>query len=183
MILILSASTLCGVTNTTREKEDWYFSTSAGIHNYFARNFNSYKEPGFGLSIDLLRYYYPVNSRLLIGGGIQLSFVIAEETVEDYTFLYSVYPSFSFQYYLNSIGDGFFFRGDVGFSRSTYEDEESSMMDVKYNDFGFGTMAAFGYAVVLPGRKTSLQFYLYYQCHLFNGIAFSFGGLSTGLLF
>lgn len=142
------------------EREDWYFSFAFGLADHkHSGEFNDFFEtaddfPGvdrYEFAMDILGFHWPVE-----GQNTTVGFVInsSSDTLTDdfdndlslYTYLYGVSGH---HYFGNEIGDGFFVRGDVGFSRAVLSIDGFG----DSSESGTGFLLGGGFALPVSGQS------------------------------
>ncbi|MDH5394079.1 MAG: hypothetical protein OEY11_12895 [Gammaproteobacteria bacterium] len=166
--ILVSLLTLLLSTNLAAEPEDWYFNASIGVAD--KQNPDSVEqaivaeEDYYGVSrvtvaIDV-GFYWPVfNTSMLLGVVKNISSDsvrsvsgsgIISHTI-DYNGLSAIY------FFRETIGDGFFIRGDAGSAAAEYQFYEIFRVG---DGSGSSRLIGVGYSKALYGNKTRLIFSL-----------------------
>ncbi|MBC8210614.1 MAG: hypothetical protein H8E21_06055 [Gammaproteobacteria bacterium] len=159
------------VTSTTQvlgSDEDWYSYWSVGISDNtypsgLQSTFDLAEEIGFDrieLSIDAFGFYWPIGKDETINGFVvsgtndTISFNGSEFSLKTYLYSYSV-----MHYFGQEPGDGFYLRGDVGFTRGVATTVTSSGTSSSTSDWGNGFLLGVGYGIpVSSGSRVILGF-------------------------
>jgi len=157
--------------STSRKLESWYTSWMTGMMTTpHVDSFASVEKNAPAMNMEGIRIHFPLNKHWLLGFGSSLSMMLTTEPGMYYQteILYMFYlHTISIHFFPSQIGDGFFFRGDLGLTQTTIsfsgESETSNM--------ALGFLIGAGYAQPLSD-ETSLLFQLSYK---YRTMSFTYG--------
>ena len=158
-----------------RKLESWYHMFTLGIVANSEIDGISF-EPDVSVSLDFLRFYFPMSKNLIFGVGINGT---GHKNVDSETQLNLYLYSASLQYYFKSIGDGFFLRADVGASKGAIANDDGTLEAA--SEWGFGFLVGVGYAFPIS-RETSILFYGTYRSLDIEGIKYNDISFQAGWL-
>ena len=134
--------------------ESWYSYWAIGLasHNYSddMENMIDAAEsiPGVERSqgaIDMFGFYWPINNHSIGGFVISGSFDRLQDNFDDYFQINQyLYGASGMHFFGEEIGDGFFLRGDIGFSKSSFQ---SNFLADDESDYGSGYLLGVGYGI------------------------------------
>lgn len=134
--------------------ESWYSYWAIGLasHNYSddMENMIDTAEsiPGVERSqgaIDMFGFYWPINNHSIGGFVISGSFDRLQDNFDDYFQINQyLYGASGMHFFGEEIGDGFFLRGDIGFSKSSFQ---SNFLADDESDYGSGYLLGVGYGI------------------------------------
>ena len=169
MLLLLAGSLLAqedgdGKRGPRRKLESWYHSLTFGITPHTEIE-GTKIESDVAVALDILRFYWRTSRHMIIGVGVYGTGLRNESTDSQLNlYLYSA----SMQYYPKSVGDGIFFRADVGLAKGLIVD---SAGDYIASESGLGALIGAGYALPIS-RETSLLFYGAYRIYEIEGLQY-----------
>lgn len=169
MLLLLAGSLVAqddgeGKRGPRRKLESWYHSFTLGVTPQ--TEVEGIKiESDVAIALDFLRFYWRTSRHMILGVGIYGTGLRNEATDSQLNFyLYSA----SMQYYPKSVGDGIFFRADVGIAKGVFVD---SAGDYTASESGLGALIGAGYAIPIS-RETSLLLYGAYRIYEIEGLQY-----------
>lgn len=134
--------------------ESWYSYWAIGLasHNYSDDMENmidaAESKPGMERSqgaIDMFGFYWPINNHSIGGFVISGSFDRLQDNFDDYFQINQyLYGASGMHFFGEEIGDGFFLRGDIGFSKSSFQ---SNFLADDESDYGSGYLLGVGYGI------------------------------------
>jgi hypothetical protein len=126
----------------------------------------------------VLGFYWPLKDNKTIMGGIIDANADQFEYSGKWMQMNQYQLSFSTMHFINTIGKGFFLRGDIGFSKLLVQEKGK---DQDNSDTGFGLLFGGGYAIpVTPGTRILLNAnYALRRIEgdIYSRIAFNIGGM------
>jgi len=154
-----------------RKLESWYISWMAGtMTTPRVDNAASVTKEAPAMNMEGLRILFPLNNHWLLGFGSSLSMMSTTEPslYSRTTFLYILYlHTVSFHFFPSQIGDGFFFRGDLGVTQASISFAGGS----ETSNMALGYLIGAGYSLALS-HETSLLFQLSYK---YRTMSFAYG--------
>lgn len=96
-------------------------------------------------AIDMFGFYWPIDNKTIGGLVISGSFDRLTDNFDDYFQINQyLYGASGMHFFGKEIGDGFFMRGDIGFSQSSFE---SNFLPDDESDYGRGYLLGIGYGI------------------------------------
>ena len=96
-------------------------------------------------AIDMFGFYWPINNHSIGGFVISGSFDRLQDNFDDYFQINQyLYGASGMHFFGEEIGDGFFLRGDIGFSKSSFQ---SNFLADDESDYGSGYLLGVGYGI------------------------------------
>ena len=153
-ILSLQTHLFADKNNCIRQPEPWYHYFEAGTKIQAWDGRKRFSTRGL-FSITPVIYYKPLDRNTLLGFGGNLDILKGDgDNLSDISFSMGA----SAQFYVNRIGDGFFFKADLGLAKHIIFEEDIDPYELVSFEYKIGA----GYALPL-NRKTSLIGLFYYR--------------------
>ncbi len=132
------------------------------------------------IAVDMFGFYFPVNEHHTAVGfvidGVADAFDYEGETVQINQYIYA---ASAMHFFNETIGKGFFVRGDLGFA---YLNVESSFAESATSDSGIGLLVGGGYGFNL-GAGTRCMLNLNYSYRGVEGDTYTALGVTAGFMF
>lgn len=132
------------------------------------------------IAIDMFGFYFPINEHHTAVGfvidGVADAFEVEGETFQINQYIYA---ASAMHFFNETIGKGFFVRGDLGFA---YLNVESSFAEPATSDSGIGLLIGGGYGFNL-GAGTRCMLNLNYSYRGVEGDTYTAIGITAGFMF
>ncbi len=163
---------LCFSLTAKAETESWYTQWGGGLGQLFIQDgaLSSYMEDNYdqnvSLGFDLLGFYWPISDSILLGTATTGSFNFFKsenDALKDMVFIqYQV--SVSGEWYLtgDGIGDGLFFRTDLGITQAISTEGEFT----DGTEVGVGINLGVGYAIKMSEGESILISLLFNHAYM-----------------
>jgi len=186
-VLPVSAQDLNIVNGNKLESWYTYWGLGYGTSQYpnGLQNFLDWLEDQDGVSrteiaIDMFGFYFPINEHHTAVGfvidGVADAFEVEGETFQINQYIYA---ASAMHFFNETIGKGFFVRGDLGFA---YLNVESSFAEPATSDSGIGLLIGVGYGFNL-GAGTRCMLNLNYSYRGVEGDTYTAIGITAGFMF
>jgi hypothetical protein len=171
-------------------EEDWYTYWAFGfVDNQYHDGLESdldwlESQPGVRRSsgaVDMLGFYWPVADRLNLGFVISGSFDGFQTPIGDGQINQYLYGASVMRFFGKEIGDGFFLRGDLGFSKAVMDVETFFGNYYAESDFGLGYLFGVGFGIPVSEESRVLLSFNVSNKDIdgenWSSVSFNIGGL------
>jgi len=132
------------------------------------------------MGFDMLGFYFPVNEHHTAVGFV-INSAADRFDIDDYWFQINqfTYSASLMHYFNNTVGKGFFLRGDIGLAVLSFEDSDDNSST---SDSGIGVLVGGGYGFNI-GSGTRISANLNYSYRSVEGDECSALGITAGFMF
>lgn len=148
-----------------------------------AQNIDYYLSDRTSVLIDL-GLYFPLSNQLLLGGSLTADIDHLELFDYDYEWeeWTTTLTSVSALYFFDRINRGLFVRGDIGFSRASYTNDQDMELETKDEQNGFGYRLGVGFSLSLS-KGWSMNATLSHSVKYIDELPVETNNLSFSILF